>query len=370
MLYNTFADKKLSALGLGCMRLPTVGGEYGKIDMEKTAQMVAYAIERGINYFDTAWGYHQGNSEIAMGEILTRYPRESYYLASKFPGFEAKELEKKEEIFEKQLEKCKTDYFDFYLLHCMYEDTVEGYLDPQYGLVEYLLEQKAAGRIRHLGFSSHAALPTLKRFLEAKGEHMEFCQIQLNWMDWELQDARGQVEMLTSYGLPVWVMEPVRGGRLANLPEQYAAPLRQLHPDWTDPQWAFRFLQSVPGVTMVLSGMSNMEQLQQNIATFGERKPLTESECETLFEVARKMNFTNTLTCTGCRYCTSKCPQELAIPELIKRYNQYIFSGKLDMTDAGEHEVPADCVGCQSCETVCPQNIKIADMMADMSKKL
>ena len=370
MIYNTFKDKELSALGLGCMRLPTVNGEYGKIDMDATAEMVKYAMGQGVNYFDTAWGYHEHNSETAMGEILSKYPRESYYLASKFPGFEAKELEKKEEIFEKQLEKCKTDYFDFYLLHCVIEDTVEGYLDPKYGLVEYLLEQKKAGRIRHLGFSSHAKLPTLKRFLEAKGEYMEFCQIQLNWMDWELQDAKGQVEMLRSYGLPVWVMEPVRGGRLANIPQQFATPLRELEPERSDPEWAFRFLQSIPEVTVVLSGMSNMEQMQQNIATFAEHKPLTESQCQVLFEVARKMNFTNTLTCTGCRYCTTKCPQELAIPELIKRYNKSIFSGKLDMEGAGEHEVPADCVGCQCCETVCPQNIKIADMMADMTEKL
>ena len=370
MLYNSFKDTKLSALGLGCMRLPTVDGVYGKIDMQAAESMVAYAMEQGVNYYDTAWGYHEGNSEIAMGELLSKYPRESFYLASKFPGFEAKELEKKEEIFERQLEKCKTDYFDFYLLHCVMEDTVDGYLDPKYGLVEYLLEQKKAGRIRHLGFSSHAKLPALKRFLEAKGEHMEFAQIQLNWLYWELQDAKGQVEMLQSYGLPVWVMEPVRGGRLANLPEQYAAPLRTLHPQWTDPQWAFRFLQSVPGVTMVLSGMSNMEQLQQNIVTFQEHQPLTEKECQTLFDVARSMNFTNTLTCTGCRYCTSKCPKELAIPELIKRYNASVFSGKLDMSGAGEKEAPGECIGCQSCEAVCPQNIKIADMMADMAKKL
>ena len=370
MLYNTFKEKNLSALGLGCMRLPTIDGEYGNIDKKATADMVAYAMEQGINYFDTAWGYHSGNSETVMGEILNTYPRDSYYLASKFPGFTTKELEKKEEIFEKQLEKCKTDYFDFYLLHCMYEDTVEGYLDPQYGLVEYLLEQKAAGRIRHLGFSSHAEVPTLKRFLEAKGEHMEFCQIQLNWMDWELQDAKGQVELLRSYGLPIWVMEPVRGGRLAQLPEIFDAKLKAVHPDWTNPQWAFRFLQGIEGVTVVLSGMSNYEQLQQNIATFAESKPLTEAEQQFLFELAREMNFKNTLKCTGCRYCTSKCPKELDIPELIKRYNKSIFSGKLDMTDAGEHEDPADCIGCQSCEAVCPQNIKIAEMMADFTEKL
>ena len=176
--------------------------------------------------------------------------------------------------------------------------------------------------------------------------------------------------LLAKYNIPVWVMEPVRGGRLADLPEVYGQRLKAVHPDWTDPQWAFRFLQSIEGVTMVLSGMSNMEQLQQNVATFQEKKPLTEEENQLLFQLAKDMNFSNTLTCTGCRYCSGKCPKELAIPELIKRYNKYIFSGKLDMTDAKDNEAPQQCIGCQSCEEACPQNIKIADMMADMGKML
>ena len=370
MIYHDFKDKKLSALGLGCMRLPTLDGQYGNIDKEATAAMVAYAMEKGINYFDTAWGYHEKNSELVMGEILSGYPRDSYYIASKFPGFGPEYLEKKEEIFETQLRKCRVDYFDFYLFHCVSEDTIDGFLDPKYGVAEYLVEQKKAGRIRHLGFSAHAELPTLKRFLEAMKEHIDFVQIQLNWMDWELQDARGQVEMIRSYGLPVWVMEPVRGGRLADLPEVYGQRLKAVHPDWTDPQWAFRFLQSIEGVTMVLSGMSNMEQLQQNVETFQQARPLTQQEQDLLFQVAKEMNFSNTLKCTGCRYCTGKCPKELAIPELIKRYNKYIFSGKLDMTGASEQEAPQQCIGCQSCEEACPQNIKIADMMADMASKL
>ena len=221
-----------------------------------------------------------------------------------------------------------------------------------------------------MGFSCHGKLPTLKRFLEAVKDQIDFVQIQLNWMDWQLQDAKGQVEMIRNYGLPVWVMEPVRGGSLANLPEVYGRRLKDIHPDWTDPQWAFRFLQSIPDVKMVLSGMSNMEQLQQNIETFREDQPLTEEERQILIKLAKDMNFSNTLTCTGCRYCTSKCPKELAIPNLIKRYNKYIFSGKLDMTDAKDNEAPQDCIGCQSCEEACPQNIKIADMMTDMASKL
>ena len=370
MIYREFMDKKLSALGLGCMRLPTVDGQYGNIDKEATAKMVAYAMENGINYYDTAWGYHEKNSETVMGEILSQYPRHSFYLASKMPGFGPEHWENKEEIFETQLKKCRVDYFDFYLFHCVFEDNIDGFLDPKYGIVEYLIRQKEAGRIHHLGFSCHGKLPTLKRFLERVKGHVDFVQIQLNWMDWELQDAKGQVEMIRSYGLPVWVMEPVRGGNLANLPEMFQNRLRAVHPDWTDPQWAFRFLQGIDDVTMILSGMSNMEQLQQNIATFRESRPLTGQERQLLIGIAGEMNFSNTLKCTGCRYCTGKCPRELAIPDLIKRYNKYIFSGKLNMDGAKEKEVPLDCIGCRSCEEACPQNIKIADMMADMAKLL
>lgn len=370
MIYRDFKDKKLSALGLGCMRLPVIDGQYGNIDKEATAAMVAYAMEQGINYYDTAWAYHEKNSELVMGEILSQYPRDSFYLASKMPGFGPEHWEHKEEIFETQLKKCRVDYFDFYLFHCVFEDNIDGILDPKYGIVEYLVQQKQAGRIHHLGFSCHGKLPTLKRFLEAVKDHIDFVQIQLNWMDWDLQDAKGQVEMIRSYGLPVWVMEPVRGGNLANLPEAFQNRLRAVHPDWTDPQWAFRFLQGIPDVTMILSGMSNMEQLQQNIATFQEKLPLTEQESQLLFTLAKEMNFSNTLTCTGCRYCTTKCPKELAIPELIKRYNKFIFSGKLNMGGAKDNEAPQDCIGCQSCEEACPQNIKIADMMADMANKI
>ena len=370
MIYRDFQNKKLSALGLGCMRLPTIDGQYGNIDKEATAKMVAYAMEQGINYYDTAWAYHEKTSESVMGEILSQYPRDSFYLASKMPGFGPEHWENKEEIFETQLKKCQVDYFDFYLFHCVFEDNIDAFLDPKYGIVEYLIQQKQAGRIHHLGFSCHGKLPTLKRFLEATKGHIDFVQIQLNWMDWDLQDAKGQVEMIRSYGLPVWVMEPVRGGRLANLPEIYGDRLKAVHPDWTYPQWAFRFLQGIEGVTMVLSGMSNMEQLQQNIETYQQDLPLSGEECQMLFTLAKDMNFSNTLTCTGCRYCTSKCPKELAIPELIKRYNKFIFSGKLDMTDAKDNEAPQECIGCQSCEEACPQNIKIADMMADMANKL
>ncbi|MDE7233676.1 MAG: aldo/keto reductase, partial [Ruminiclostridium sp.] len=214
MIYKSFGEKKLSALALGAMRLPTVDGDDSRIDETRTAEMVDYAMKNGINYYDTAWGYHSGNSEIVMGKCLKKYPRESFYLASKFPGYDLSNMTKVREIFEKQLEKCQVDYFDFYLFHNVCEMNINEYLDPKYGILDYLLEQKKNGRIKHLGFSAHGSYDVMKRFLDAYGKHMEFCQIQLNWLDWSFQNAKEKVALLEEYKLPVWVMEPLRGGKL------------------------------------------------------------------------------------------------------------------------------------------------------------
>lgn len=211
--------------------------------------MVDYAMEHGINYYDTAWGYHGGQSELVIGRALKRYPRESYYLATKFPGYDLSNMDKVEEIFEKQLKKCGVEYFDFYLFHNVCEMNIDAYLDDKYGIYRYLMKQKRAGRIRHLGFSAHGSYDVMKRFLEAYGEGMEFCQIQLNYLDWTFQDAKGKLELLAEHQLPVWVMEPLRGGKLAELSEEDAELLKNLRPDESVPAWAFRFLQSIPGVT-------------------------------------------------------------------------------------------------------------------------
>jgi predicted aldo/keto reductase-like oxidoreductase len=193
MIYKNFQDIKLSSLGMGCMRLPVDANK--EIDMAATAEMVEYAISRGVNYFDTAWGYHGGKSELAMGEILSHYPRESFYLASKFPGYDLKNMGKVEEIFEEQLRKCKVDYFDFYLFHNVCELNIDAYLDESYGIFEFLQKQLENGRIKHLGFSTHGTLETMGRFLDKYGKYMEFCQIQLNWLDWEFQNAKEKVEL-------------------------------------------------------------------------------------------------------------------------------------------------------------------------------
>ena len=375
MIYRDFQDLKLSALGLGTMRLPLVDGKYNQIDEAAAAEMFDYAMKQGINYYDTAFAYHEGQSEIVTGKLLRRYPRESYYIATKFPGYDLSNLTKVEEIFEKQLEKTGLDYFDFYLFHNVNETNIDAYLDPQYGIYEYLLEQKNNGRIRHLGFSTHGDLDVMKRFLEAYGEHMEFCQIQLNYVDWTLQKAKEKVELIASYNIPVWVMEPLRGGKLANIADEDKQELAALRPDETVPAWGFRFLQSIPQVTMVLSGMSNFTQLKETIETFSQDKPLNETEMIGLLHVADNMMKRIVLPCTACRYCTEKCPQGLNIPALLEIYNEYCFTGggflpAMQLSVIPEDKQPKACIGCRSCEAVCPQQIKISEAMKDFAEKM
>ena len=375
MIYRDFQDMKLSGLGMGAMRLPVVDGDDSRIDETKTQAMVDYAMEQGVNYYDTAWGYHDGHSETVMGKALSRYPRENYYLATKFPGYDLSNMDKVEEIFEKQLEKCGVEYFDFYLFHNVCEMNIDAYLDEKYGIHEYLMKQKKAGRIRHLGFSAHGNLDVMKRFLDAYGKDMEFCQIQLNYLDWTFQGAKEKVELLKEWNIPVWVMEPLRGGKLAKLADEDEKTLKALRPEENIPAWAFRFLQSVPGVTMVLSGMSNLQQMQDNIHTFAEDKPLTEKEMDTLLQIADGMVKKIVLPCTACHYCTSHCPQGLPIPELLALYNEHCFTeggfiAPMALSAYPQEKLPSACIGCRSCEAVCPQQIKISEAMADFAQKM
>ena len=373
MVYKEFQDLKLSALGMGTMRLPLIDGKDEQVDEAKTAEIIAYAFENGINYVDTAWGYHGGNSELVMGKILEKYPRESFYLATKFPGYDLANMPKVEEIFEKQLEKCRVDYFDFYLFHNVCEMNIDAYLDKQYKIDEYLTKQKENGRIRHLGFSAHGSYDVMKRFLERYGDHMEFCQLQINYIDWNFQDARKKVELLNEYNIPVWVMEPLRGGKLSSLPEADEKLLKEMRPEEAVPAWAFRFLQSFPEVKMILSGMSSLEQMKENIRTFEEEKPLDDGEMEKLLELAD--NMINGVPCTACHYCTSHCPSGIDIPAMLKLYNEHVFTGGGFIAPMALQAYPTDkqpsaCVGCRSCEQVCPQQIKISEMMADFVARL
>ena len=375
MIYKDYKGLRLSALGMGAMRLPVLDGDDARIDEPAAMAMVDRAIAGGVNYFDTAWGYHAGNSELVMGRALARYPRESFYLADKFPGYDLHNMDKVEEIFEAQLQKCGVDFFDFYLFHNVCEMNIDAYLDEKYGIFAYLKAQRDKGRIRHLGFSAHGGLPVLKRFLEAYGKDMEFCQLQLNYLDWDFQDAKDKVELLRTYGIPVWVMEPLRGGKLANLAPEQAAALRALRPEEKPAAWAFRFLQSLPEVVVTLSGMSTLKQMDENLATFAEEKPLSAAEQDALLNLARDMVRKIALPCTACHYCVSHCPRGLDIPSLLALYNEHIvteggFIAPMALQAVPEDKRPQACIGCRSCEAVCPQGIPISKAMADFAAKL
>ena len=371
MMTNDFQSKQLSRLGFGTMRLPTNAD--GSIDEAQVAEMTAYALEHGVNYFDTAYPYHGGESEQVIGRVLSKYPRDSYYLADKYPGHQISSTGyNPAEIFEEQLQKCGVEYFDFYLLHNVYEKSMEVYLDPQWGIVDYFKEQKRLGRIKHLGFSCHAETKGLKEFLDACGEDMEFCQIQLNYLDWTLQDAKGKYDLLTERGIPVWVMEPVRGGRLAKLSDAEEAKLKALRPDDSIASWGFRFLQALPNVKMVLSGMSSMEQMVDNVKTFSEDKPLTAEETALLLDIAEGMK--DSIPCTACRYCCDGCPAGLDIPGLISTYNELRFSPAVNVAMRiefmPEDKKPTACIGCGQCTRMCPQNIDVPGALKDFAEKL
>lgn len=364
MIYKEFKGYKLSNLGFGAMRLPQ--NSDGTIDRDAVEEMTAYAIAHGINYFDTAYPYHNGMSEIVLGDALSRYPRHSFYLANKYPGHQIASEYHPDEVFEEQLQKCKVDYFDFYLMHNVYEKSIDVYLDEQWGMLDYFVEQKRRGRIRHLGFSCHGEYPVLQRFLDSPyGAHMDFCQLQVNYLDWSLQHADKKCELLRRRNIPLWVMEPVRGGLLANLSADEAAPLLQARPDESVAAWAFRWLQTVPQPTMILSGMSSLAQMKDNIDTFERVSPLSDTEQRLLQAIADGKR--NSVPCTACRYCCSSCPQELDIPSLINSYNDLNLGFSLvpimKLEALPPEKQPTQCLQCGSCAQMCPQKINIPEVI-------
>ena len=371
MITSDFQGKQLPLLGFGTMRLPTHAD--GTIDEAQVAEMTAYAMAHGVNYFDTAHPYHGGESERVLGRVLKAYPRDSFFLATKYPGHQIVSTGYNPgEVFEEQLEKCGVEDFDFYLLHNVYEKSMETYLDPRWGIIDYFKEQKRLGRIRHLGFSCHADTKGLETFLDACGDCMEFCQIQLNYLDWTLQDARGKWELLTRRGIPVWVMEPVRGGKLASLPDAEAEKLKALRSDASIASWGFRFLQGLPNVQMILSGMSNMEQMQDNVKTFTSREPLSDGEVSLLLDIAERIK--DSVPCTACRYCCDGCPVGLDIPWLIGIYNELRLSAAMNLAmrieAIPEEKKPTACIGCGQCTRMCPQNIDVPGILADFAEKM
>lgn len=376
MIYRELCGHKVSALGFGAMRLPqeTPGDFRSPVNKEEAIAMIRKAYESGINYFDTAYVYAGGESEKILGEALSIYPRDTYYVATKFPGLHEPEggwtMEKVKETFEEQLSRLQMDYVDFYMLHGLMESDFHIYSNPDVPMADYFHDLKATGQIRHFGFSSHAKPDLLEKILEWK-DYFEFVQIQSNYLDWTLQDAKRQYEMIEKKGLPVIIMEPVRGGKLANLDEESTALLREARPDDSTASWALRFAANPAGVKVVLSGMSNMEQLEDNLKTFAkEEELLTAEEIAILLDqIVPKM--AAMVPCTGCRYCTHECPQGLNIPNLISLYNELSVGGfSFYMNSLKEEEMPSNCIGCGVCTSVCPQSIDIPDIMQKLDAKI
>ena len=371
MIYRKFKDQDISMLGFGLMRLPVK--EDKRVDEELTAKMVDYAIEHGVNYFDTAVPYHNGESETVIGRIIKNYPRDSFFLADKFPGHAIAERYDPAGMFEKQLKKCQVEYFDFYLLHNVYENSLKTYEDPKWGIIDYFVEQKKQGRIKHLGFSSHADLPVLKEILDKYADMMDFCQLQLNYFDWTVQKGKEKVELVKKYGLPIIVMEPVRGGKLAKLPDEYMDELKKGRPESSAASYALRWFHDLDeDVFLVLSGMSDMDQMKDNIATFEKCDPLTSEEARIVNEAAESMK--SEVPCTACRYCTANCPMELDIPDLLFKYNQIRadsgFTIKMQLDAYPEDKLPSACIGCGACMEMCPQKIQIPDELAAFNDAL
>jgi len=388
MIYKRFKDLQLSSLGMGVMRLPATGPGYGApIDYPKAKELLEYAYTNGVNYYDTSYFYHDGDSERFLGKTMAQFPRDSWYLASKLPGnlmkFDGSKLEvsgksfsRPVDVFDFQMERCGVDYFDFFMLHNVSESTYGIYTNEKLGLIDCLLEQKAKGRIRHLGFSSHGRPGTIENFLNylaARGcKDFEFVMIQMNYMDWALQEASKKYDIITKHGLPVFVMEPLRGGKLANLRADADAMLKAARPVDSHAAWAFRYLQSFDNIPVVLSGMSTLEQLKENLRLFSQHDPLTQGETKLLQNVMESI--VELVPCTSCRYCVEDCPQNLDIPTLLTMYNEAGYDMGWFLNAAiralKDDERPCACISCGKCNPLCPQNINIPQALAAFSEKI
>ncbi|MDR3139598.1 MAG: aldo/keto reductase, partial [Treponema sp.] len=339
-----------------------------RIDYDLAQKMIDRALKGGINYFDTAWPYHEGKSEIFAGDTLSKYPRDSYYLASKMPTWDAvKTPGDMERIFSEQLKKCRVDYFDFYLAHSFDPEHLERF--RQFNMYDFLKKKKEAGLIRRLGFSFHSHPALLEEIVT--GYDWDFAQIQLNYIDWEMLNSRRFYEFLTEHKLPVIVMEPVRGGALATLNERAAALLKKADPEGSIASWAVRFAASLPNVMTVLSGMSTPDQLEDNLKTMTPFKPLNEEEYRVIAEAAAAYNASGALPCTGCRYCMD-CPVGIDIPRIFSQFNHYQISKNRNVFTGTyryllEKEKAHNCVSCGRCVKLCPQNIDIPKYMKEIA---
>jgi len=369
---NTITQMNLKPLGFGAMRLPE---NNGVIDIEQVKSMVDDFIKAGFTYFDTAYGYHSGNSQIALREAVSkRYPREAFQMANKMPPWNVKCPDDFARIFAEQQEKCGVEYFDFYLLHSL--DREIGEKMETMGGFDYLKQLKADGRAKHIGFSFHDSAEALELLLSRHPE-VEFVQLQINYADWENEyvQARACHEVALKYGKQIIVMEPVKGGELANPIPAVRDLLTAFAPDASPASWAIRYAASQQNVFMVLSGMSTPEQVADNTAYMADFKPLCEKENEILREVVKVMSEVATIPCTGCKYCVDGCPQKINIPKLFSVYNaeEKFGANPAHQKQYAHHTKEAgkasDCIACGACEGICPQHLPIIELMKGVAAR-
>ena len=362
---------ELSQLGFGAMRMPTL--DNGKLDWELSAKMIDRAYEAGINYFDTAYPYHGGESQVLLGETLKKYPRESYHFATKLPTWMIDSRQTMVDIFEQQLVNCRMDYFDFYMMHGLGEDRYD--LVDQHGIYDYLLEQKKAGRIRFLGFSYHGNIETFKRLFE--NYKWDFAMIQYNYVDDIMLGTGEFYDIMAEHDIPCVVMGPVRGRYLAQPPQAALDVMAQFEGDkYTPAGWALRWCRSRPNLVVTLSGMSTMEQLEENIRTFAQSpEQLTTAETAMLERARDIMLATKTIPCTYCGYCID-CPTGVDIPKIFEVYNQYRLFPNEFRAGIGYGKLVRDgkgfdrCTGCGACSPLCPQKIDIPVNLAALHEEL
>lgn len=366
---------EMPKIGFGLMRLPE---NDGVIDIAKVCDMVDAYLDAGFNYFDTAYVYHGGNSEKAVKEaIVKRHPRDSFTVASKLPCWCIQSLEDRDKIFNEQLDRCGVDYFDFYLLHSIEDgNNIDSY--EEYDCFNWGIAKKAEGKIRHFGFSYHGSPELLVKILDAHPE-VEFVQIQLNYADWEdpLIQSGALYNILAERNIPIIVMEPCKGGRLANHDDECTDILKSVRPDKSVASWAFRFVGSLPGVATILSGMTTADQMEDNLATFKAFEPLSDDEKAAIGKVVEAMSRINLIGCTACRYCVDGCPMRISIPDVINAVNsrrkfpgdmrpQFFYNGLVERDGNGKASA---CIECGQCEGVCPQHLPITTIMKEAVEK-